>query len=396
MPRKLPHCLFSNPPNRIAMRPSILTSLLLCALLWLGTILLTKAQQIAPIDSLTQQFNAGELTDAEYLRLVDRWMDQTFASGELFDKNTLINLLEPYRRLAWQEHILDAHRINYYIHLNNNASYAHREGESIYFLEKAEQQIIELYNEKPLMVAGRKCNSYANNHHYRNVINTYEAEKEYLQSFPGLLSEKNINLNIAGGFINVLHPTAHAYAMLGDTANLEETIQLAESIYEAFAQYVGPEIYTGFSVHFYMQSIHHYKQFVLLRNEAGSAAVLADMQQALHPDTVRFAALVETLRSTWIDRAVQHHLTFHNNDSAAHYLALLKETRSTVTQPASIYRYESQLMANEGQLEQAYLQASTALAKLDSTQAVLVNDIDELLYAHTEAEFAHSALLASE
>lgn len=369
---------------------------MLCAILLLGTVPRAQASQTTSIESLTQQFNAGKLPDVEYLSRVDRWMDQTFADGKLFDKNTLINLLETYRQLAWRPHVPNAHRINYYIHLNNNANYSLREGESIYFLEKAEQQIMELYNEKPLMVAGRKCNSYASNHHYPNVIATYEAEKEYLQSFPGRIREKDINLNIAAGFINVLHPTAHAYAMLGDTANLEETIRLAESIYEAFAQHIGPEIYTGFSVYYYMQSIHHYKQFVLLRDEAGSAAVLANMQRALHPDTVRFPALVETLRSTWLDRAVQHHLAFHHNDSAAHYLALLKETRSTVTHPAAIYRYESQLMANEGQLEQAYLQASAALAKLDSTQAVLVNDIDELLYAHTEAEFAHSALLASE
>lgn len=310
------------------------THILLCTLLFsLWTSLNTQTEEVPPIEILTNQLDSGKLTNAEYLSLVDRWMDQTFAAGELFDKNTLIDLLEPYRKLAWQDHVRTLHRINYYIHLNNNANYALREGESIYFLEKAEQQIMELHGEKALMVAGRKCNSFAANHNFKQVIASYEAEKEYIQTFPQRLREKSINLNIAAGFINVLHPTAHAYAMLRDTANLEATIQLADAIHDSFSEHISPENHTGFTVNFHMESIKFYKYFVLLRNQAGSKNVIERMRKALHADTIRFPALVETLLPTWIDRAVQHHLAFHNHDSASYYLGLLKETRSAVTHP---------------------------------------------------------------
>lgn len=373
-----------------------LTYLLFCVALLAWAPHRTQADQRAALDSLNNQLQAGELTGEEYLISVNRWMDQTFALGELFEKDTLIAMLETYRQLAWQDGSTSDHRINYYIHLNNNANYGNREGESIYFLEKAEQQIMELHGEKPLMVAGRKCNSYAANHNYRNVIASYEAEREYIETFPERLRDKSINLNIASGFINVLHPTVQAYAKLRDTAKVEETIQLAQRVHEAFAQHVSTKVYAGFTIHFYMQSIQSFKYFTLLRDEAGSERVLRDMHEALYGDTARYPALITTLRPVWLSRAVEHHLAFHNNDSAAHYLALLKESTSTHASEADNYRYESELLANQGQYQLAYEHAASALGKVDSIRSVLVNDIDELLYAHTAAEFANSALLESE
>src|SRR5690606_15785544 len=191
---------------------------LLLAILY--SLLFATAKGQSPLtDSLEayyRQYEKKEITAKGYLRQAGRLLDEQFAQGVLFEREDLIRILEPYKKIAWGADSLNAFRINYYINLSNNANYANREGESVYFLERAEEEVYTHYGQRSLMVAGRKCNTYWDKHNYQKVIKTYEECVDYLRKFPTLIENKGININIAASYINVVNPAIAAYAHLRD------------------------------------------------------------------------------------------------------------------------------------------------------------------------------------
>jgi len=121
------------------------------------------------------------------------------------------------------------------------------------------------------------------------------------------------------------------------------------------------------------------------------------MEQALYGDTTRPTSLIERLAPELDHKLADYFLTYGENDSAAYYLNKLKHTPGVFADHDFTFnRYEAQLLANQGNYRLAFERASAAADNIDSLRAVLVNDIDELLYAHTEAEFNRQALQIAE
>ncbi len=361
------------------------------------TVCLAQTPSNLDIIQLNEQFTKGMLDKKDYLDATDNWINEQFAAGVHFERDTLTNLLSTWKSVAWKADSLSAYRINYYIILSNNANYANREGESVYFLEKAEQEVLATHGEKPLMVAGRKCNTYIDKRNYKNVIATFEKEKAYIKQFPDLIRSKKINLNIAASFINVLNPTINAYANLCDSVKLNETLALAEDIHGALKNQLKPLHNTTFTVNFYMQQLYYYKFFTLENNKYRAREALSAMDHALHSDTTRPASLIGRLQPVLSTRMVEFFLKYKQNDSAAYYLDKLKSIPGVFTDhDFTLNRFEAELLANQGDYRNAYDYAMDAMAHTDSIQSILVNDIDELLYAHTQAEFDRQALQASE
>jgi len=357
-----------------------------------------SADEHPTIQQLDAQWKRGELETRQYINAVNDWMNLQFAAGVRFHRDTLIQRLSTFRELAWSADSLRASRINYYIDLSNNANYANREGEGIYFLEKAEQEILSAYGEKPLLVAGHKCNMYVDKRNYEKVIATYEQERDYIAQFPELLHEKAMQLNIAGSFINVLNPTVIAYARLGETTRLNETITLAEDIFSELKKQMKPESYNGFIINFYMKNLYYHKYFTAEHNQQKSWEALNGMRNALYVDNEdKQAGMIPQLAPVLETKLIDYFLTYKQNDSAAFYIAKLKSTPGVFTDhDFTLNRFEAELLANQGKYELAFERATAAVHDIDSIQSILINDIDELLYAHTEAEFNRQALQAAE
>ncbi|MGV3763419.1 sensor histidine kinase [Parapedobacter sp.] len=368
------------------------------ALISIATAAAPSADESPTIQQLDAQWKRGELETRQYVNAVNDWMNVQFATGVRFHRDTLIQRLSTFRELAWSADSLSASRINYYINLSNNANYANREGEGIYFLEKAEQEIMAAHGEKPLLVAGHKCNMYVDKRNYEKVIATYEQERDYIAQFPELLRKKAMQRNIAASFINVLNPTAIAYAKLGDTIQLNQTITLAEAIYSELDKEMKPESYTGFIINFYMKNLYYHKYFTAERNKQKSWEALNAIRDALYVDNKdKQAGMIQQLAPVLETKLIDYFLTYKQNDSAAFYIAKLKATPGVFTDhDFTLNRFEADLLANQGNYQQAFERAKAATNDIDSIQSILVNDIDELLYAHTEAEFNRQALQTAE
>jgi len=357
-----------------------------------------SADEPPTIQQLDAQWRHGELDTRHYINAINDWINLQFASGVRFHRDTLIKRLATFRELAWSADSLSASRINYYINLSNNANYANREGEGIYFLEKAEQEIMAAHGEKPLLVAGHKCNMYVDKRNYKNVVATYERERDYIAQFPELLRTKAIQRNIAASYINVLNPAAIAYARLGDTTRLNETIALAEAIYSELEKEMKPESYTGFIINFYMKNLYYHKYFTAEHDQQKSWEALNMIRDALYVDNKdKQAGMIQQLVPVLETKLVDYFLTYKQNDSAAFYIAKLKTSPGVFTDhDFTLNQFEAELLANQGKYQLAFERAKAAVQDIDSIQSILVNDIDELLYAHTEAEFNRQALQTSE
>lgn len=279
---------------------TLLVYLLIAVLSFPSALAQDNRSSLAQLD---EQVKRGTLSDIEYIQAVNDWIDQAFADGINFPKDTLLSLLATLREKIWTKDVHPSYRINYYINLSNNASYGSREGESVYFLEKAEQKIINAFGEKPLLVAGRKCNTYIDHKHYGNVIATYESVRDYLHSFPTLVREEAINPNITSSYINVLHPTLLAYSATGDTSKVNEVLQLANEIYEELGPRVNHSSPVWFTIGFYMASMHQYRDFKTLNNQALSLQGIRAMETALYSDTTQTESLIGQLKPVLLTRA---------------------------------------------------------------------------------------------
>ncbi|NGM89819.1 hypothetical protein G5B35_21190, partial [Parapusillimonas sp. SGNA-6] len=336
---------------------------LLLAILY--SLLFATAKGQSPLtDSLEayyRQYEKKEITAKGYLRQAGRLLDKQFAQGVLFEREDLIRILEPYKKIAWSADSLNAFRINYYINLSNNANYANREGESVYFLEKAEKEVNTHYGQRSLMVAGRKCNTYWDKHAYQKVIDTYEECVDYLNEFPTLISNKDINMNIAASYINVINPAIASYAHLRDTAKVESTLKLAENIHQALIAVIKPQHQNTLTINFYQNHLYFHKYFTLLHKRQESYDTLEKMSAALFNSEHASDAIIGNLLPILYTAKADFFLHYEINDSAAYYIDKLKGDAVDFGQHYyTINRLEANLWANKGQYRKAYEIAMSA------------------------------------
>ncbi|SFS80541.1 sensor histidine kinase [Sphingobacterium wenxiniae] len=351
----------------------------------------------AILQDLYSQYQNKQTTAKDFLNHTSRAIDEQFAAGHLFEREELIRMLEPYREIAWSADSLSPFRINYYICLSNNANYANREGESVYYLEKAEKEIEAHYGQPSLMVAGRKCNTYLDKNNYKKVIDTYQEVADYIGKFPTLIREKAVNLNIGLSYINVINPVVEAYAQLRDTAQLSATLKLAEAIHEELAKRVEPQNQNMMTVNFYQHYLYFHQYFTLLGKRKESEQALEKMTEVMQGPERAADAITGHLLPTLYTAKADFFLHYGLNDSAAHYIDKLKaDPVHFGNHYYNMHRMEANLLANKGRYQQAYESAMLSAQHIDSIQGVLVNDIDEMLYAHTAAEENKALLVIAE
>ena len=356
------------------------------------------------VETSYKQYQQKQITTKEYLKHTGKLLDEQFAQGVLFKREDLVRILEPYKKIAWSADSLSAYRINYYINLSNNANYANREGESVYFLEKAEKEVNNHYQQRSLMVAGRKCNTYLDKLNYQKVIDTYKEYADYLNEFPTLIRNKAINLNISTSYINVINPAIAAYAKMRDTAQVEATLKLAENIYKELAEAINPQNSNKHKilnfhqfVNFHQNYLYFHKYFTLLDKRKESYQALEKMSAVLHESKYANPGIIGPLFPVLYTAKTDFFLHYGLNDSAAYYIDKLKDNAVDFgSHYYTIYRLEANLWANKGQYKEAYEAAMLAAHHIDSIQGVLVNDIDKMLYAHTASEENRALLVEAE
>lgn len=362
--------------------------ILLLILYFFSSFLFTHAQDLLKKDSiLRKEYQNQELTAKLYLYKTGQLIDENADSGNFLAHKQLVSVLDLYKKLAWSSDSLSMFRINYFIMLSNNADESNRAGESIYYLEKAEQQVKQIFNQKPILVAGYKCNLYRLKKNYKEVLDSYDQVKDYMSEFPKLLATDAIHLNIASSYINVLYPVVESYANLKDTTRLLETIKLAEDIHRIISVKLKAPRPTLYFCNFYHEAMYYQLNFKLYGDFKKTKIALQKMKSALN-DTARYMIpLHNTLKVDFQISNINYFLDTKNNDSAAHYIHLLKKNKIWSGENRyDLNRFESILKGNLGLYKDAHKAALQAASTVDSIQNLRMSDIDRLLYAYVDSE----------
>lgn len=338
-------------------------------------------------------FDNKKTSRIAYFDKMDLWVDQQFSKGVTFPREKLVEHLKTYKEYTKESDDFVPYRINYYIMLANNAEYSNRNGECIYYLEKAEKEINDFYGQKALMVAGRKINVYLENRNYKKVLETYDANLLYLSSFPKLIQQRKVNLNISMTYISILNPAIEAFVATGDYTGAEKVYALSERIYAELKKKLPQDNTSAQHVNFYQAHIRY--QQSLTRSFPSKMAVeaLADMKKAIYNNIIQEKEISNNIRSKYYLSKANYYYKIQNKDSTYRYLDSLRSIPFLKEEQQYEANALTTLIAEkEGDFFTAYTKMKKVAHSTDSLRAMLVDDIDNLVYSHTQSEINRELL----
>ncbi|MGG7666843.1 sensor histidine kinase [Dyadobacter sp. BHUBP1] len=250
---------------------------------------------------------------------------------------------------------------------------------------------------KPLNAVMQICNVHAGNRAYRKTLEIYERERGYLEGFPDGISKGTISSKEAINAIYILTPVLFSCVYLKDTARTGQVIKLASAITHELFIKISPQSEDGTIVRFFMAGMHLSKNQVLLRDFDKAKHDLAQIHDVINGPSRLTKEWRSLLNTYYIDWACDYYLKTHNNDSASYYINQYAKTPNiSFDQKLRVDAFRASLFANSGKYAQVYPAMEKVVSAKDSLSGVLMQEMDELLYAHTQAENDRNELALAE
>ncbi|WP_293889120.1 MULTISPECIES: sensor histidine kinase [unclassified Sphingobacterium] len=348
-------------------------------------------------DNFLKLIENNKVEQKEYLDKMDIWIDREFSEGRTFSREELTEHLKTYLVLSQKHKDLYPYKINYYIKLANNAQYANRNGECFYFLEKAEKEIYKLFKQRSLIVSGRKINVYLENRNYKKVIDTYKNKQSYLNTLPKLIKDNALNLNISNEYITIFNPAMEACVESGNIKEADSVFALSERIYAELKQKLPQDNLQAQYVNFYQAHIRYQHSLNGVFKKHKALQALNEMKQAVNSEYVNATEINNDIKSKYYLSKAKYYLRVGIKDSTNSYLDSLRNVPFLNEEQHYEANALTTLIAEkEGNYYKAYNEMKKVAISSDSLRALLVDDIDKLIYAHTESEVNRELLRVSE
>lgn len=354
---------------------------------------LSPAQQH---DSLDREYQIGKIKKSEYLILSTELIQTQSNQGISYESGEMLRLMRLYKKIAWSDDSLSKSRITYYTIMANNARLRNRGGEALYYFDKADKQS-EARGVKPLYALRQRVAFFSDNENNVKVIQVYKANETYIRSMPELIRKDSIkNLKNANVF-GVLECVCIAYAKMQDTAGVSQTLAIAEQIREALNLKVDPNTQEAVLRDFAIGCMYCHQADILLKDRVKSRQALNNLRHILERESELSPQLRAVLEVNWFHYEVEHYLEIKNNDSAGYYLGQIRASDASAgVNNYLVTEYEARLLANKSNFKGAYFRMEDAVKGRDSIITQLTEEMDNLLYAYTEAENNREELLLSD
>lgn len=345
---------------------------------------------------LKEHYEKGRLTKESYLEKADSLLITFFSGGTYFERHELERLLSLFKDIAWSENEFATNRINYFEHFMNNALMQSKGGEAIYFSEKVSREITGDPDQKSLVELFTKCMFYIRNKNYTKAIELYKQEMKNIEAYPELLRSGKVSADEGIKLLHLLSIIITPYTELRDTTGVGHTVNTAENLAKELLPLVQDDKDKPFMVNLLVLSMHFFQDIFLkdypgAKTRLDSARSLLDNKKEL-PEYIRAPAEYNLLE-WWI----LYYLEIKDNENAAAYLERYAGSPSISTDHSSmINSFRARLKANEGHFREAYdIMVATGKEK-DNLYANMMNELDQLLYSHTESEMSQAALRQAE
>jgi len=351
----------------------------------------SKAQN--DFDQLNKAYYAGKLSEEKYLDSAYVLTNQYMYDGIHFKTQELTNLLSLFKEIAWSKkgHVGD--RKGYYTLFLNNATTFQETGASMYYAEKVNEVYKNNGENDPLIEAATKSQIYMREELYNKVITQYVKKKKYLNSLPELLRKSQADLATGMQALTILTcGVIEAYSKTKDTVAVYQTAQLAYQIGNSIKHHPKRAQYIFFNDFFMLVTQY-------------SVALFEDDQTKVGKILDSIAALKTTYKDKaklFIDQnlfpwRIDHYLAIKNADSVRFYIKKFESLPIlNKDQQAVISEYKAQLLSLQGDFQGSNRLLTSALAGERKAKTSLMTEMDNLLYAYTDAENTKIDLQQSE
>ena len=358
-----------------------------------GQSLIQKAKK--SFDSLNNEYHSRRLSDEEYLDGADKLRDHyLLTKGANFTTEQLTELLSLYKKIGWSNKKYDGVRKNYYLAFLNNAAMFEQNGAYMYYADKIAQEYKKNGEQDPFIVISAKSQIYMEQGLHNKVIALYVQQKTYVKTLPQLLRKNKIDVPTGIDALTFLSAgVVESYIKTNDTLAVYETSEL---IYE-----IGKEI---------RKRSQDNKQYMLY-NEF-FMLVTQHFVALFEKDTIKVKNILDgftELKITYKDIEtgiidqnllpwkIDYFLASKNIDSASVYIKKFENWHSfTKNQKAELYQYKAKLQEIKGDITGSNNLLYLALLEEQKVKEKLKIEMDNLLYAFTEAENTRIDLEQSE
>jgi len=348
---------------------------------------------IKEFEKLAKAYHTNRISAEKYLDSTYSLTQQWMSEGTEFKTQELVGFLSLYKEIAWGKKEYGRPRVNYYRALVDNAEGFGQTGAAMYYNEKLSQEMAKNGKIRPLLADVFKVKAFNEQGLYDKAISTYKDKKEYITHLPEQLRTKKTD-NVNGMYaIDILSVTVGAYIETRDTTAVYQTAILADQIgnilkskYPINRQHM---LYNDF----YALIRHH--DIALLENKQIKVGMLLDSIQTLA--TTYKDQPMSFIEIPLYQMKIDHFFILKNLDSVRFYIDKLASLPNFFkSQQPILDEYKAKLKVVQGNFQGGYTSLTSALQHERKAKAVLMAEMDSLLYAYTVAENTKIELLKSE
>lgn len=336
-------------------------------------------------DSLTQ----GTFTQDVYLTKTDYLLFYLwYELSENIPHELLVEMLTKYKEIAWSNKKFDLHKAIYYGHFATNANLQGRAGEAVFFAGKYDEQMKNSGEEsflKNVMV----INHYQASRNYTKIIEFYEANEEHIFNLAvsGKLSGNDLvnQINTVGASVDAYIHTkqfSKAKEQINKLNKLNDIVQKdpKAGLYSktlSYVQGISPEVKLSLALNL--------KQEALLK--------INDGIKHLNENKESLGSTYADFMNVFNDLKVEYYTQYNDFKSAQRLLHEVKPTKYLLGKDSLfLSRKAATLQANMGKYKEAFYELQSNLTRQEEKAVILTNQMDELLFAHAEAEFNRNEL----
>lgn len=344
---------------------------------------------------LQQRHRALLVNDTAYLKAVDS------IAPLLAKEDSLYQLLEEYRDLAFREAARGKFRASYYTYMAINAYNLNRLGSAIYYSERNNAERVKngQFEKGGIQHSDLfALTVYINSHNYSKAFARYSALRAQLQELAAGVSKGAVSAEQVFVAVNILQDMTYAACELRDTVHVREVMELMEKVLAGVERF--PSTYKSHRLLYdYLSHSAYYRYYRLLRQwDAARDHLLAAIKAV---NTPGFSPTLQNsyMESLYMD-AADLYFDRKQPDSSRYYLGLLTAGQGKVkyssSDPAFLPEINSRLLAGEGRYEEAYSLLRKVYQTRDSAYYAVSADKDNNLYALAEAENMRAELVRTE
>lgn len=342
---------------------------------------------------LTEQYFKKKWKDTVYMSLIDSVAALSLDKGLYYDIGEMTANLTQYEKIAWSRKQYASYRIDYFIILLNNSFLSHRWGSSIYYAEKISKQNEKEGLKRSFIEPAVKTYIYNITGQDNEQIEVYE---KYRNSFYELASniEKDPEFYYwdATDVLRILEPVTNIYLSKKDSLNANKTYKLAKSLIRNIKRDTSLSTNSRQIADFYSLVFDYYNANALNKKE-DIKVVLNNLDGLLKKGEI----IGDEYTYNLLKWKAEFFLSNEQIDSASFYILKMDETPYFAQdQKVVLYQYKAQLELLKGNAEKSSELLNTALVESNNVQRKISKELNDLLYAYTQAEHHQFAFQKSE